>query len=132
MASRTDDGDATLETAIGGKPVQLKDSDTGLLEDCYEDWRALWEVPSIPPKRSIADSVKFILPLIAERYLAILKVTTWDQAPTATPISFEDALTVARVERNYLPSENIGDDFYLLSITAKGKAAIPPGAFPEL
>jgi hypothetical protein len=127
--------------ANGGTPVageaeraralELGDAETGLLEDCHEDWRALWEIPAGPPTRSIAESVAFLVPLIKGGYLTTLAVTAWEQARAALPMSWEDALTVVKGTENYAPPVNEGENFYLLSITPEGEAAIPPSAFPN-
>jgi hypothetical protein len=109
--------------------VQLGDAETGLLEDCHEDWRALWEIVSIAPTRSVDESIAFLSPLVAGGYLTTLAVTTWEQAAAATPMAIEDALAAIIDPANYVPHKE-NATFYLLSITARGEAAIPPGAFP--
>lgn len=109
--------------------MQLADLETGLLEDCYEDWRALWEIPSYAPIRNVRETIAFLVPLVAEGYLTTIQVTDWDQARTASPMALDDALAVVNDEANYAPRTNDGVAFYLLSITAKGESAIPPGAF---
>lgn len=60
--------------------MALGDAEAGLLEDCFEDWRALWEIPAGPPTSSIAESVAFLMPLIEDGYLTTLAVTAWEQA----------------------------------------------------
>jgi hypothetical protein len=114
-----------------GSALELGDNETGLLEDCGEDWRALWEIPAGPPVRSIDDSVAFLVPLIEGGYLTTLAVTAWDQARAAAPMNRDDALIVVQRGENYSPPANEGETFYLLSITPEGEAAIPPGAFPN-
>ncbi len=111
--------------------MQLGDAETGLLEDCHEDWRALWEIPSVSPTRSVDDSIAFLGPLVAEGYLTTLKVTDWGQARTAPPMALDDALAAVNDRANYSPPAQVGQTFYLLSITASGEATIPPGAFPS-
>ena len=111
--------------------MELGDNETGLLEDCYEDWRALWEIPAGPPARSIEESVGFLVPLIEGCYLTTLEVAAWEQARAATPMNRDDALTVVKKSENYIPPANEGATFYLLSITPQGEAAIPSGAFPN-
>lgn len=111
--------------------LELEDNETGLLEDCHEDWRALWEIPAGPPSRSIGESVAFLVPLIEGGYLTLLAVTAWEQARAAIPMNEDDTLTVVRRSENYAPPVNEGETFYLLFITPKGEAAIPPGAFPN-
>lgn len=111
--------------------MELGDNETGLLEDCHEDWRALWEIPAGPPARSIDESVSFLVPLIEGGYLTTLAVTAWEQARAAAPMNRDDALTVVQLSENYSPPVNEGETFYLLSITPEGEAAIPPGAFPN-
>jgi len=101
------------------------------LEDCYEDWRALWEIPSVPPRRSIDDSIAFLTPLVAGGYLTTLEVTDWEQARAAVPMALDDALAAVKDRTNYSPPAKAGDTFYLLAITTIGEAAIPPGAFPS-
>lgn len=115
----------------GEQAMELGDAETGLLEDCHEDWRALWEIPAGPPNRSVAESVGFLAPLIAGGYLTTLAVTAWEQARAATPMNRDDALAVINRSENYAPPANAGETFYLLSITPEGEAAIPPGAFPN-
>lgn len=110
--------------------MELGDAETGFLEDCHEDWRALWELPAGPPNKSVEESVAFLVPLIAAGYLTTLAVTAWDQARAAKPMSQDDALAVVKRSENYTPPTNEGETFYLLSITPKGEATIPPGAFP--
>jgi hypothetical protein len=46
-------------------------------------------------------------------------------------MALEEALAAVKDEASYLPPVKEGETFYLLSITAIGKAAIPPGAFPS-
>jgi hypothetical protein len=111
--------------------MELGDAETGLLEDCHEDWRALWEIPAGPPNRSVDESVAFLVPLIGGGYLTTLAVTAWEQARAATPMNQDDALAVVNRNENYAPPETEGKTFYLLSITPKGEAVIPPGAFPN-
>ncbi|MBC9034373.1 hypothetical protein IAG41_18450 [Sphingomonas sp. JC676] len=111
--------------------MELGDAETGLLEDCHEDWRALWEIPAGPPTKSVAESVAFLLPLIQGGYLTTLAVTAWEQARAAAPMNRDDALTAVRRSESYAPPVADGETFYLLSITPKGEAAIPQGAFPN-
>ena len=109
--------------------MELGYNETGLLEDCHEDWRALWEVPAGPPNRSIDESVDFLVPLIEGGYLTTLAVTSWDQARAAAPMSRNDALTAVKRRESYAPPVNEGDTFYLLSLTPEGEAALPLDAF---
>jgi hypothetical protein len=111
--------------------LKLGDVETGLLEDCHEDWRALWEIPSGPPNRSIDESIAFLVPLIMGGYLTTLAVTAWEQAREAAPMSRDDALIIVKRSENYAPPAKEGGMFYLLSITPEGEAAIPLGAFPN-
>ena len=111
--------------------MELGYAETSLLEDCHEDWRALWEIPAGPPKRSAVESVAFLVPLIAGGYLTTLAVTAWEQARDAVPMDRDDALSVVMRSENYVPPANEGQTFYLLSITLEGEAAVPPGAFPH-
>jgi hypothetical protein len=111
--------------------LELGDDRTGLLEDCHEDWRALWEIPVGPPNRNIDESVGFLVPLIEGGYLTTLAVTGRKQAKAAISMSRNDALIVVNRNENYAPPISEGETFYLLSITAEGEAAIPPGAFPN-
>lgn len=111
--------------------MELGENETGLLEDCHEDWRALWEIPGGPPTRSIDESVGFLAPLIEGGYLTTLAVTAWEQARVAVPMDRDNALTVIKRGENYIPPENEGEAFYLLSLTPEGEAAIPPGAYPN-
>ena len=111
--------------------MELGDAETGFLEDCHEDWRALWEIPAGQPNRSTAESVAFLVPLITGGYLTTLAVTAWEQARDAVPMNRDHALSVVTLSENYVPPANAGETFYLLSITPKGEAAIPPGAFPH-
>ena len=111
--------------------MELGDNETGLLEDCHEDWRALWEILAGPPARSIDESDSFLIPLIEGGDLTTLAVTAWEQARVAAPMNRDEALTVVRLSENYSPPVNEGETFYLLSITPEGEAAIPPGAFPN-
>lgn len=115
----------------GDLALKLGDAETGLLEDCHEDWRALWEIPAGPPNKSIDECVAFLAPLIMGGYLTTLAVTGWEQARAAIPMSRDDALAVVKRSENYAPPTNEGETFYLLSITLEGEAAIPPGAFPN-
>jgi hypothetical protein len=102
-----------------------------LLEDCQEDWRALWEIPDGPPVRNIPESVAFLVPLVAGGYLTTLAVTAWEHARAATPMNRDDALTIVQRSENYAPPGNEGETFYLLSITPEGEAAIPQDPFPN-
>lgn len=111
--------------------MTLGDAETGLLEDCHEDWRALWEIHAGPEGRGVADSIAFLMPLIISGHLTTLAVTAWEQAKDAVPMSREDALRAVGKSENYAPPANDGEAFYLLSITPKGEEAIPPGAFPN-
>lgn len=111
--------------------MELGDAETALLEDCHEDWRALWEIPAGRPNRSVTESIDFLAPLIAGGYLTTLALTAWEQARAATPMNRDDALAVIKRRENYAPPINAGETFYLLSITPEGEAAIPPGAFPN-
>lgn len=110
--------------------MELGSAETGLLEDCHEDWRALWEIPAGLPNRSIEESIALLLPLIEGGYLTTLKVTAWEQARAAAPMNMGDALAAVGRSKNYAPPANQGETFYLLSIAPHGEAAIPPGAFP--
>jgi hypothetical protein len=121
----------SLARRKGHQALELGDAETGLLEDCHEDWRALWEIAAGPPNRSIAECVAFLLPLIAGGYLTTLAVTAWEQARDAAPMDRDDALAVVERSENYTPPAIEGEIFYLLSITLDGEAAIPPGAFPN-
>jgi hypothetical protein len=109
--------------------VQLGQLETGFLEDCYEDRRALWEVPLYAPTRSVDEAIAFVTPLVADGYLTTLEVAAWDEARTAVPMAFDDAVYVVRERANYQPSPG-GQVFYLLSITAKGEGTISRDAFP--
>ncbi|KRB80614.1 hypothetical protein ASE00_16335 [Sphingomonas sp. Root710] len=109
--------------------MQLGYAETGLLEDCYEDWRALWEIPSVRPVRSIDDSIAFVTPLVMGGYLTTLKVTAWEQAKGAVLMPLDEALAVVKDRANYSPPAKTDETFYLLAITAIGEAAIPPAAF---
>ena len=111
--------------------LELGDAEAGLLEDCHEDWRALWEIPTGPPSRSTAESIAFLAPLIAGGYLTTLAVTAWEQAMEAVPMNRDDALSVVTRSEHYVPPANEGETFYLLAITPEGEAAIPLGAFPH-
>ena len=125
------DGTHVDEESGKGSALELGDNETGLLEDCHEDWRALWEIPSGPRTRSIDESIGFLVPLIEGGYLTTLEVTAWEQARAAAPMNRDVALTVVRRSENYTPPAKEGETFYLLSITPEGEAAIPPGAFPN-
>ncbi|WP_140419391.1 hypothetical protein [Sphingobium sp. Z007] len=111
--------------------MQLGDTETGLLEDCFEDWRGLWEVVWADPDKNLQSAVALVTSLVAGGYLTTLGVTDWDQARTAEPMAAAAALAVVQMQANYLPPQQAGAIFYLLSITPKGEAAIPPGAFPD-
>jgi hypothetical protein len=118
---------------LGGKghrTLELGDAETGLLEDCHEDWRALWEIPAGPQNRSIAECVAFLSPLVAGSYLTTLAVTAREKARDAAPMDRDDALVVVERSEHYIPPAIEGEIFYLLSITPEGEAAIPSGAFP--
>jgi hypothetical protein len=105
--------------------VQLRDAETGLLEDCYEDWRGLWEVVWDTPNRSVEEAISFLTPLVEHGYLTTLKVNAWDQARAARPMALQDALAVITSEASYAAPEKEGSAFYLLAITKGGEAAIP-------
>lgn len=109
--------------------MQLGQLETGLLEDCYEDWRALWEIPSYAPIRSVDEAIAFVTPLVADGYLTTLEVAAWGEARTAVPMALDDAVSVVQERANYQPPSG-GQVFYLLSITAKGEGTISPDAFP--
>ena len=133
-------GQSRLQTlARGGTPslekreiepnMELGDAETSLLEDCHDDWQALWEIPAGPPHRSVDESVAFLVPLIDAGYLTTLAVTAWEQARTATPMTRDHALIVVNRNENYALPATEGETFYLLSITAEGEAVILPNAF---
>lgn len=111
--------------------MQLGDIETGLLEDCYEDWRGLWEVVWTDPQKGVQNAISLVTSLVAGGYLTTLGVSDWDQARAAEPMTTAAALKVVQSEENYLPPQQPDAIFYLLSITPKGEAAIPPGAFPD-
>jgi hypothetical protein len=110
----------------------LSDDETGLLEDCYEDWRGLWELTWGDPGKPVEQCIAFLKPLVAGGYLTILHLADWNAAPTAEPMSTTEALAIISDPMNYAPPDEAGAMFYALSITKKGEAAIPPGAFPDL
>jgi hypothetical protein len=111
--------------AKGEAAVQLSDAETGLLEDCYEDWRGLWEVVWDTPNRSVQEAISFLTPLVERGYLTTLKVNAWDQARAATPMALQEALAIVSDEASYAEPEAGGSAFYLLAITKDGEAAIP-------
>lgn len=111
--------------------MQLGDTETGLLEDCFEDWRGLWEVVWADPDKSVQNATALVTSLVAGGYLTTLGVSDWDQARDAEPMATAAALAVVQKQVNYLPPQQGGEIFYLLSITPKGQAAIPQGAFPD-
>lgn len=110
--------------------MSLGPDETGLLEDCYEDWRGLWELTWGNPGRTADQCIAFLKPLVKAGYLTTLRLSDWGQAKDADPMSTSDALAVVSDPSNYAPPEGAGATFYVLSITKKGEAAIPPGAFP--
>ncbi|MBB4100472.1 DUF6650 family protein [Sphingomonas kyeonggiensis] len=105
--------------------MELGAAETGLLEDCHEDWRALWEIPA---GRNVDESVAFLVPLVAGGYLTTLAVTAWEEAVAAPPMNRDEALAVVKRGENYARPANEGEIFYLLSITPEAEAAISPGA----
>lgn len=112
--------------------MSLGPDETGLLEDCYEDWRGLWELTWGEPGRTADHCIGFLRPLVEAGYLTTLRLTDWSQARTAEPMSTTDALVTVSDPSNYAPPEGAGATFYVLSLTTKGEAAIAPGAFPGL
>ncbi len=111
--------------------MRMGPAETSLLEDCYEDWRGLWEIPWRQPPETVAEAIALLVPLVAGGYLTTLEITAWKHARTAEAMPLEDALAVVKDETNYAPPTERGGSFYILSITAKGEEAIPPGAFPN-
>lgn len=109
--------------------MQLSDSETGLLEDCHEDWRGLWEVVWGLPQGGVDEAIALLLPLVTGGYLTTLKVTRWEEARMAPPMFLSEAVSIVKARANYEPPASEDSPFYILSITAKGEAAIPPGAF---
>jgi aryl-alcohol dehydrogenase-like predicted oxidoreductase len=101
-------------------PLELE-----LLEDCFDDWRGLWEVTWMKPERPIAERAELVLGLIRRGLVDILDVSSWDEARTAAarPIPMDAALSLARDTDKYLaPSEH--DRIYLLAITPEGEAQV--------
>lgn len=110
--------------------MRLGDTETGLLGDCCEDWRALFEIPWGPPPRTAEESIALLIPLVEQGYLTTLEVTDWCETRTAEPMTLDDAIAVVTQSVNYQPPTEFGSSFYLLSITKKGENAISPDAFP--
>lgn len=111
--------------------MQLGDAETGLLEDCYEDWRGLWELTWGDDGRTPDECVAFLRPLVEAGYLTTLRLKDWNEAVSAEPMPASDALNVVNDLKSYVPPEG-GDTFYVLSITKKGEEAIPFGTFPDM
>lgn len=111
--------------------MRLGHAETILLEDCDEDWRGLWEIPWRRPPETVAEAIALLAPLVAGGYLTTLEVTAWEHAHTAEAMPLDDALAIVKDERNYAPPAEGSGAFHILSITEKGKEAIPQGTFPN-
>jgi hypothetical protein len=111
--------------------VQLSDLEIRLLEDCHEDWRGLWEVVWGLPQGGVDEAIALLLPLVAGGYLTTLKVTGWEEARMTPPMLLDEAVSIAKDRANYEPPASEDSPFFILSITAKGEAAISPGDFPD-
>jgi hypothetical protein len=109
--------------------VQLGQLETGFLEDCYEDRRALWEVPLYAPTRSVDEAIAFVTPLVADGYLTTLEVRRGTRHGRQCRWHSMTLFYVVRERANYQPSSG-GQVFYLLSITAKGEGPISRDAVP--
>jgi hypothetical protein len=112
--------------------VTLGSNETGLLEDCSEDWRGLWEILWAVPEESMERRIAFLSPLVEGGYLTTLRLTDWNQARSAVPMPISEAFTVVGDPASYVPPAHPGSPFYVLSITPKGEGAINPAAFPRL
>jgi hypothetical protein len=86
----------TLKADEGSREaiVQLDVTETGLLEDCFEDWRGLWEVVWADPDKSVQNAVALVTSLVKGGYLTTLGVSDWDQARAAEPMTTAAALAV--------------------------------------
>ncbi len=59
--------------------MRLGHAETSLLEDCYEDWRGLWEIPWRQPPETVAEAIALLVPLVAEYDVYPLRISRAEQ-----------------------------------------------------